>query len=88
MSKELLHPGAASEPSDADLDRPVKIDLIKTPPDFQILDITMLAGRIPHEILGGLTLPQGVDFGKGIVIYGRAPIWLYARLIILVVIVL
>jgi|GEM_PF-296142 len=61
----------------------IDLDLISTNDDFQILDIRMLAARIQLDVVGQLALPESVDFAKGIVINGKAPIWLYARLVTL-----
>ena len=61
----------------------VERNLIKTDKDFQILDIVMRAGRIQPDVLGPLALPEEIDFTKGVVINGRAPIWLYAHLVLL-----
>ncbi len=65
------------------MDKDVEITWIKTDGDFQILDIFLTKGWIQPDVLGRLMLPEGMDFAKGIVINGKAPIWLYARLVVL-----
>ncbi|HIK55450.1 MAG TPA: CRISPR-associated protein Csx3 [Synechococcales cyanobacterium M55_K2018_004] len=50
---------------------------------YQVLDIELTTkDRMvsPHD-LGGLELPPGIDTRGGVVISGRAPIWLYAYLV-------
>lgn len=59
----------------------VTIRLIPTGEDFQILDIFMSSGRIGPDTIGSLQLPPNIGCAKGVVISGRAPIWLYARLV-------
>ncbi len=57
--------------------------------NFQILDIFLAIGRIrPNvisslqpNVISSLNLLQGIDPNKGVIINGRAPIWLYARLV-------
>ncbi|MCS6805505.1 MAG: CRISPR-associated ring nuclease Crn3/Csx3 [Acidobacteriota bacterium] len=61
--------------------RDVTVTLIPTEEDFQILDIFMEAGRIRPDVIRSLSLPSNIDPAKGVVISGRAPIWLYARLV-------
>ena len=60
---------------------PVRLSLIPAAEDFQILDILMEEGRISPGVLRSLHLPGQIDNEKGVVINGRAPIWLYAYLI-------
>ncbi|MBI4472335.1 MAG: CRISPR-associated protein Csx3 [Acidobacteria bacterium] len=57
----------------------IQITLIPTPEDFQLLDIFIAGNGIadPQE-LANVHLPAGMDWRKGIIINGRAPIWLYA----------
>jgi CRISPR-associated protein Csx3 len=38
-------------------------------------------GIITPENLKGLKLPEGIDYSQGIVIEGKAPIWLYGYLV-------
>jgi len=59
----------------------VTLTLIPTCEDFQILDIFMGSGRIRPDVIRSLHLPEDIDFTKGIIINGRAPIWLYAYLL-------
>lgn len=59
----------------------VTVTLIPTCEDFQILDIFMGSGRIRPAAISSLNLPQGIYPDKGIIVNGRAPIWLYARLV-------
>lgn len=57
----------------------IQITLIPTPEDFQLLDMFIAGNGIadPRD-LANLHLPPGVDWRKGVIINGRAPIWLYA----------
>ncbi|MGF1481925.1 MAG: CRISPR-associated ring nuclease Crn3/Csx3 [Cyanophyceae cyanobacterium] len=50
---------------------------------FQRLSIRLTApdGLIEPQDLAGLTLPKGVQWTQGIVLEGRAPIWLYGYLV-------
>jgi len=48
--------------------------------DFQILRIEF-EGIITPDILKSLELPAGIDPKMGVIISGRAPIWLYCFLI-------
>lgn len=48
--------------------------------EFQILDIFMNSARIQPCVMKSLDLPE-VDNQKGIIINGRAPIWLYAYIV-------
>ncbi len=45
------------------------------------VQITSPDGLIESADLMGLELPEGIDWRKGIVIEGRAPIWLYGYLV-------
>ncbi|MDI9635354.1 CRISPR-associated ring nuclease Crn3/Csx3 [Kamptonema cortianum] len=45
------------------------------------VEITNENGIITPTDLKGLKLPKGIDFSQGIVIEGKAPIWLYAYLV-------
>ncbi len=57
----------------------IQITLIRAREDFQLLDIFIGGNGIadPQE-LAGVHLPAGIDWRKGVIINGRAPIWLYA----------
>jgi len=48
--------------------------------NFQLLQIEF-QGIISPDILKSLQLPSGIDPKMGVVISGRAPIWLYAFLV-------
>jgi CRISPR-associated protein Csx3 len=45
------------------------------------IEITNENGIIMPADLKGLKLPAGIDFTQGIVIEGKAPIWLYGYLV-------
>jgi len=45
------------------------------------IQITTEDGKIIPTDIKGLKLPQGIDFTQGIVIEGKAPIWLYGYLV-------
>ena len=48
---------------------------------FQLLTVTLSEnGIISPADLKNLKLPEGIDFRKGVVIYGKAPVWLFAFL--------
>ncbi|NEQ95972.1 MAG: CRISPR-associated protein Csx3 [Cyanothece sp. SIO2G6] len=65
------------------------IDLTLTPhfstntPPFQWLHIhiTDPTGLIEADALKELTLPEGINWRQGVVIEGKAPIWLYGYLV-------
>jgi CRISPR-associated protein Csx3 len=48
--------------------------------DFQIIRIEF-EGILSPDILKSLQLPSGIDHKMGVVISGRAPIWLYAFIV-------
>jgi CRISPR-associated protein Csx3 len=48
--------------------------------NFQIITIDLEGEVITSDILENLNLP-GIDYTKGVVIDGRAPIWLYGYLL-------
>ena len=49
--------------------------------EFQILEIHLTGnGLITPEDLKGIVLPSGIDFRKGVILSGKAPVWLYAFL--------
>lgn len=45
------------------------------------IEITTENGIIAPSDIKGLKLPTGIDFTKGVVIEGKAPIWLYGYLV-------
>lgn len=51
--------------------------------DYQRLhvEITSADGLIDPEDLRGLTLPAGMVWSRGVVLEGKAPIWLYSYLV-------
>ena len=57
--------------------QPAKNSLIL---EHQILSIEIPSVVEPAD-LTSLSLPEGMDFKKGVVITGRGPIWLYATLV-------
>ncbi|MCW5968921.1 MAG: CRISPR-associated protein Csx3 [Blastocatellales bacterium] len=59
----------------------IELKLVQTPKEFQLLDIFIGGNGIadPAE-LADLALPAGVDWRKGVILNGRAPIWLYTNL--------
>lgn len=60
----------------------LRLNLLDTSQDFQILEIVLENnGIISPEDLNSFELPKDIDWSKGIVIYGRAPIWLYSFLV-------
>ncbi|MCX7880664.1 MAG: CRISPR-associated ring nuclease Crn3/Csx3 [Ignavibacteria bacterium] len=60
----------------------LKLSLIDTPENFQILEIILENdGIISPEEISSITIPEEINWAKGIVIFGRAPIWLYSYLV-------
>lgn len=60
----------------------IELTIIKTDYNFQILDIYLSGnGIIEPKDLKQLLLPENIDFTSGVIINGRAPIWLYSYLI-------
>lgn len=60
----------------------LKLKLIQTNENFQILDIFLENnGILSPEELCLVSLPHDIDWRKGIVVFGRAPIWLYSYLV-------
>jgi CRISPR-associated protein Csx3 len=49
---------------------------------YQRLEI-FIAGAVSPSILRALTLPGNLDLTRGVVLWGAAPVWLYARLAVL-----
>ncbi|MEJ5287586.1 MAG: CRISPR-associated protein, Csx3 family [Candidatus Kapaibacterium sp.] len=60
----------------------LKLSLIQTPENFQILDILLENNGIISPLeLNTVEIPSEIDWSKGVVIAGRAPIWLYTYLV-------
>jgi len=60
----------------------IQLTLVPTAENFQLLDIFIGGNGIAdHRDLAQLQLPPGLDWRKGVIINGRAPIWLYAYLV-------
>ena len=61
---------------------PVKFNLVDiSERAFQLLEFTLPDnGIISPEELKYIDLPEGIDFRKGVIIYGKGPVWLYAFL--------
>lgn len=59
----------------------IQLTLIPTPENFQLIDIFIGGNGIAdHKDLARLQLPAGADWRKGVIINGKAPVWLYAWL--------
>jgi CRISPR-associated protein Csx3 len=59
----------------------LQINLITSNNDFQVLELNLKGnGLIEPSDLKKAKLPKGIDFRKGVVIYGKAPVWLFAYL--------
>ena len=59
----------------------IQLELIDTNEGFQILNIFLKGnGVVEPEELKAITLPEGFDARKGIIINGKAPVWLYSYL--------
>lgn len=53
-----------------------------TPDDFKILKIEIAGeGLVESKDIKDLQLPEETDFTKGVIISGKAPVWLYALLL-------
>jgi CRISPR-associated protein Csx3 len=67
--------------------KPIQLTLISHLTDsgqaYQHLQIVLQAkdGVISPEDIKGLELPDGIQWSRGVVLEGRAPIWLYGYLI-------
>lgn len=60
----------------------LELDIIQANDKYQILKINTLGnGVLDVKDLTNISLPDNADESKGVVIYGRAPIWLYTYLI-------
>lgn len=60
----------------------LRLSLISTQENFQIIDILLENNGIVSPLeLNEIDLPDGIDWSKGVVIAGRAPIWLYSYLV-------
>ncbi|MDZ4711302.1 MAG: CRISPR-associated ring nuclease Crn3/Csx3 [bacterium] len=59
-----------------------KLILESTPEDFQILTIEIGGnGLVEPADIKGIQLPEKIDFTKGVLISGKAPVWFYAALV-------
>lgn len=48
---------------------------------FQILEINIIGnGQIEPADLKSIKLPRNIDYTKGVILYGKAPVWLFAFL--------
>jgi CRISPR-associated protein Csx3 len=60
----------------------IQLTLIPTQENFQLLDIFIGGNGIAdHNDLARLQLPAGVVWRNGVIINGKAPVWLYAWLV-------
>ncbi|WP_072619166.1 CRISPR-associated ring nuclease Crn3/Csx3 [Spirulina major] len=48
---------------------------------YQQLNIAIAGGIAEPQDLVGLRLPEGVNWSQGVILNGRAPIWVYAYLV-------
>lgn len=56
-------------------------DRIIVTDQFQFLEFTLPEnGIISPEDLKNLKLPESIDYRKGVILYGKGPVWLYAYL--------
>ncbi|VVM06817.1 hypothetical protein MAMC_01276 [Methylacidimicrobium cyclopophantes] len=59
----------------------LNLRLISPPTSFQILVIQVAGnGILDARELAGVALPEGIDYEKGLILYGKGPIWLYVYL--------
>jgi len=59
----------------------INLRFIRTPYDYQIIDIFLDDDGIADiQTLKNLSLPDNHDTSKGVILFGRGPIWLYAFL--------
>ncbi len=60
----------------------LKLEIIQANDKYQILKINTYGnGVLDVKDLTNINLPENTDESKGVVIYGRAPIWLYTYLV-------
>lgn len=60
----------------------IKFTVIQSDKDYQLLDFKILGdGLINPSDLNNIMLPQDLISNKGVVVSGKAPIWLYAYLV-------
>lgn len=59
----------------------LRLKLIPCTEKYQLIETELLSnGLIEPVDLKHIILPSGIDFRKGVIIYGKAPVWLYAFL--------
>lgn len=64
------------------MSKKLKLDLVDVNEDYQLLIMNITGnGVLPITEIVGLNLPKEHNYEKGIVLYGRAPIWLYSYLV-------
>lgn len=60
----------------------IKLEIIDTCDEYQILDVRLTDnGIVEPSNINELKLPDNIDTRKGVIINGKAPVWLYAYLI-------
>lgn len=60
---------------------PVELVIGQTTEEFQILHVVLRVPAVGVEVLGMLRVPEELRWDRGVVINGRAPVWLYAALV-------
>jgi len=59
----------------------IALRVLNTSENFQILDfIIQKNGTLDYKDLKNISLPENIDFSKGVIINGKGPIWLYVYL--------
>jgi len=59
----------------------IELKILSSPKDYQIFKININGnGIISPEILKSIHLPSNTNPKMGVIIYGKAPIWLYTFL--------
>lgn len=60
----------------------IKLNIIDACDEYQILDLRLTEnGIVEPSNINDLILPDNIDTRKGVIIYGKAPVWLYSYLI-------
>lgn len=60
----------------------IEINLLGSNDNFQVLDINITGnGQATPENLKLTELPEGINFSKGVIVNGKAPIWLYSHVV-------
>jgi CRISPR-associated protein Csx3 len=60
----------------------IRVEVISTDQNFQILNVLITGnGLTSPSILNDIKIPNNLDPTKGVVVYGKGPIWLHSYLV-------